>query len=250
MTMKKELKSQSGFLKRSGLSLLLFMYFCITAFSQSVGINAGGPTPPNPAAGLDINFTTRGLLIPRIALSSINNPSPLVAHQAGLIVYNTSQTGEVIPGFYYNDGSKWNAGLPKPVTQGDMSYWDGTSWKNITVGQPGQLLKLNTNGIPEWSGAGYASSVTTAVTAITSTSASSGGTVNTDGGTPVTARGVCWGTSPGPTVSGAKSVDGAGTGSFTSSITGLISGTFYYVRSYTTNSTGTSYGNQLTFRTQ
>jgi hypothetical protein len=39
------------------------------------------------------------------------------------------------------------------------------------------------------------------------------------------------------------------TGAFTSSITGLSSGTTYYVRAYATNSAGTVYGNQVSFTT-
>lgn len=78
-------------------------------------------------------------------------------------------------------------------------------------------------------------------------SALSGGNVTSDGGSPVTARGVCWSTNSAPTIADSKTIDGSGTGSFTSSITGLSCGTMYYVRAYATNSTGTSYGNQDSF---
>ena len=90
---------------------------------------------------------------------------------------------------------------------------------------------------------------TTAASSITTTTATSGGNVTSDGGSPVTARGVCWSTSPNPTVSYNRTVDGSGTGTFTSSISGLVAGTTYYVRSYATNAAGTAYGNQITFTT-
>jgi len=90
---------------------------------------------------------------------------------------------------------------------------------------------------------------TTAASSITSTSASSGGNVTSDGGAAVTARGVCWSTSTNPTISGSKTSDGTGTGSFTSSITGLTPGTTYHVRAYATNGAGTSYGSDLMFTT-
>ena len=66
----------------------------------------------------------------------------------------------------------------------------------------------------------------------------------------MTARGVCWSTTPNPTVLGNHTTDGSGLGSFTSSIIGLTSGTTYYIRAYATNSVGTAYGEQLTFTTQ
>ena len=90
---------------------------------------------------------------------------------------------------------------------------------------------------------------TTAVSSITTTSASSGGNVTSDGGASVTARGICWSTSANPTISNSKTTDGTGTGSFTSSITGLSSGTTYHVRAYATNTDGTGYGNEVTFKT-
>ena len=88
---------------------------------------------------------------------------------------------------------------------------------------------------------------TTTVRNITGTTATSGGNITSDGGATVTARGVCWSTSSNPTVSNSHTTDGNGTGSFTSSITGLTAGTTYYVRAYATNAAGTAYGNQITF---
>jgi len=85
--------------------------------------------------------------------------------------------------------------------------------------------------------------------AITTVSAVSGGNITDDGGAEVTARGVCWGTANNPTISGSKSTDGKGIGSFTSTITGLTAGTKYYVRAYATNSAGTAYGNEVSFTT-
>jgi hypothetical protein len=90
---------------------------------------------------------------------------------------------------------------------------------------------------------------TTTISSITSTTASGGGNVTSDGGASVTARGVCWSTSSNPTTSNSKTTDGTGTGSFTSSITGLTQNTTYYVRAYAINSVGTAYGSQVSFTT-
>lgn len=88
---------------------------------------------------------------------------------------------------------------------------------------------------------------TTSVSSITTTTAASGGNITSDGGDAVTARGVCWSTSPSPTTANSKTTNGSGTGSFSSSLTGLTPGATYYVRAYATNNFGTSYGNELSF---
>ncbi|MBR0072882.1 MAG: T9SS type A sorting domain-containing protein, partial [Bacteroidales bacterium] len=90
---------------------------------------------------------------------------------------------------------------------------------------------------------------TDTASSITDTSAVCGGNVISDGGAPIIARGVCWSTTPNPTISNNHTVDSTGTGHFTSNITGLINGTTYYVRAYATNSVGTAYGNEDTIIT-
>jgi uncharacterized protein (TIGR02145 family) len=90
---------------------------------------------------------------------------------------------------------------------------------------------------------------TTAISSITTTSASSGGNITDDGGAEVTARGVCWGTAAKPEITGSKTSDSKGVGSFTSSITGLTPNTMYHVRAYATNSEGTAYGADQSFTT-
>jgi len=88
---------------------------------------------------------------------------------------------------------------------------------------------------------------TTAVCSITANSASSGGNVTSDGCAHVNARGVCWSTSENPTITDSHTSDGTGTGSFTSSITGLDPCSTYHVRAYATNIAGTGYGDDIPF---
>ena len=91
---------------------------------------------------------------------------------------------------------------------------------------------------------------TSAVTVLTNTSATSGGNITADGGGNVTARGVCWNTSPAPTADLAtKTIDGSGTGTFTSNLSGLNPMTTYFLRAYAENSAGVAYGNELSFTT-
>jgi hypothetical protein len=85
----------------------------------------------------------------------------------------------------------------------------------------------------------------------TASTASGGGYVSNDGGSPVTARGLCWSTTQNPTLASSCSTDGGtGIGYFSSTVSGLSGcGVVYYVRAYATNSTGTGYGNQVTVST-
>jgi hypothetical protein len=85
---------------------------------------------------------------------------------------------------------------------------------------------------------------THSVTNITDVSASCGGTINSDGGSAVTARGICWGSTQNPTVSGLHTTDGSGTGSFTSNMTGLTPNITYYVRAYATNAAARHMGSR------
>lgn len=91
---------------------------------------------------------------------------------------------------------------------------------------------------------------TDSVVMITSNTATVAGRVISDGGSPVTDRGVCWDTVQNPTLSSNHTSNGAGTGSFTSFLDGLVPSTLYYVRSYATNAGGTSYAEQLSFTTR
>jgi hypothetical protein len=76
-----------------------------------------------------------------------------------------------------------------------------------------------------------------------STSLFFGGNVTNIGGSAILARGIVWGTSPSPTVSATtKTTEPGSVGTFTSRLTDLVSGVFYYMRAYATNTFGTAYG--------
>ena len=91
---------------------------------------------------------------------------------------------------------------------------------------------------------------TTSVTEVSAIGAKSGGNITSDGGSPITARGVVWSTETAPTIALAtKTSDGTGTGTFQSTVTGLAGNTKYYVRAYATTSSETSYGEDKVFTT-
>jgi uncharacterized protein (TIGR02145 family) len=91
---------------------------------------------------------------------------------------------------------------------------------------------------------------TTVASNITMTSAQTGGNITNNGGYPVIARGVIWDLMPQPTISlSSKTNDGSGSGVFTSNMTGLANGTVYFARAYATTQLGTSYGSDISFKT-
>jgi hypothetical protein len=243
------MKKLSNMPAKISFIILFFIAGAVGAFPQSISMNTTG-APPNASAGLDVDFTNLGMLLPRVALTGTANSAPLAAHVAGMMVYNTATAGDVTPAFYFNDGTRWILCESDGYTAGDMMYWNGSSWALIPAGQPGQNLQLSPAGVPVWVGVGFASLISSPVSAVTATTATSGGNIFTDGGFAVTARGVCWNTAPNPTTAlTTKTADGTGAGIFTSSLTGLTTATTYYLRAYATNSRGTVYGNQVRFVT-
>ncbi len=88
---------------------------------------------------------------------------------------------------------------------------------------------------------------TVGIGSITTTTFTSGGTITNTGGGTITAKGICWGTTTSPTISGSHTSDGSGSSSWASLGTGISQNITYYVRAYATNSAGTGYGNELQF---
>jgi hypothetical protein len=69
-----------------------------------------------------------------------------------------------------------------------------------------------------------------------------------NGGAAVTERGVCYSTSPNPTIANNTVLNGSGLGLYSCNLTGLT-GFLYYARAYATNNTGTAYGTEISFYT-
>jgi uncharacterized protein (TIGR02145 family) len=85
---------------------------------------------------------------------------------------------------------------------------------------------------------------------ITQTSATAGGIIDSDGGSELIVRGLCWSTSADPTTNDSKIEVGSGVVSFSGNLTQLTEGTTYFVRAYATNAQGTGYGQSVSFTTQ
>jgi hypothetical protein len=270
-----------------------FLIVNLQGHSQ-VAVNRNN-SAPDPSAALDVNFSNKGFLPPRmdhIAMDSI--PDPVT----GLVVFcnDCAATGNGCLCVYLD--SSWqrlpsDCLLPLAPVQGIHSVtttqiiWNwssdpgaaGYKWNTInsyaTATDMGNNLSTTETGLAcgtayiryIWSYSscgpsnsrmieqitaacpGYPLVTTEPVTNVELTTATGGGNVTSGEGYEVVTRGVCWNTSPYPTVSSSKTIDGGGLGSYTSNITGLSPNTFYYLRAYATNGLGTAYGAQATFTT-
>lgn len=155
---------------------------------------------------------------PSIANNVINDPA------ATLGTFTSNITGLLAGTTYYVKAFATNSG--------------GTGY--------GTQITFTTNGT---SNIGLATIITTEASSIAENSASSGGNVTSDGGSAITARGICWATTEMPTTSNNTIPATGTTGNFTSDISGLTANTTYFVRAYAINTSGTAYGNEISFTT-
>ena len=208
------------------------------------------------AYGNEISFTTLSQSLASITTNPTNSITSNSAISGGNITNNGNSA-------ITSRGICWST-FSSPTTSNDFSNNSGGTGQftsNLTNLNPNTTYYVRayaTNSI----GTAYGnetsfitvtqsvpSLTTNAITSITTSSAQSGGNVTNDGNSTVTSKGICWSTSSGPTTLNNFSNNGGGTGQFTSNLTNLSSNTTYYVRAYASNSTGTAYGNELTFTT-
>ncbi len=85
---------------------LIFAVLAISSLQAQVKIGEN-PTTINENSLLEMETKDKGMLLPRVELEETTKFEPLKAHIAGMTVYNTATSGDVTPGYYYNDGTKW-----------------------------------------------------------------------------------------------------------------------------------------------
>lgn len=103
------------------ISLLLFFICC---FSHVIYAQVGiGTTNPHASSMLDVQATDKGILVPRVSLSSTSVQAPVTNPAEGLLIYNTSTAGDVTPGFYYWTGSGWKSLLTSGGGGGGAEGW-------------------------------------------------------------------------------------------------------------------------------
>lgn len=224
-------------------------------FVRAYATNANGTS-----YGEVISFITAELFFPNVNTTQISN----------ITINSVDCSGEVLDagnGNVYQKGVCW--GTTNDITLTNcMGYSEegsgiGSFTTNITGLNHGTVYYVKAYATNE-KGTGYGEAVdfatlsldfpevsTTEITNISYNSASGGGNVISDGNGNISARGVCWGTDPSPTLLNAEGFteDGTGTGEFTSALTNLNHSTTYYVAAYATNEMGTAYGAVVSFPT-
>ena len=139
---------------------ILFIFLAILASAQvKIGVNS---TVVNPNSLLELESNDKGLLLSRVALTSTNSFLPLAAHIQGMMVYNTANAGDVLPGIYTNNGVKWVATASATVT--DATATSGgiinTTTQTLGTGAKTFTNDLIVHGITVGTGAGSTSTNT------------------------------------------------------------------------------------------
>jgi uncharacterized protein (TIGR02145 family) len=147
-------------------------------------------------------------------------------------------TGDMTP--IDNQASEYATGYLSADVNGDgmIDTWDMTFVDNNAMNMIGKIIP-SSDSLPVI--------MTDSITDITIVSAVCRGSVLQQGGSQLTAQGVCWDTSPEPTISDSHTIESGQPGIFESNVTGLIPNTLYYIRAYATNNYGTAYGNEMCF---
>ena len=119
------------------LSLTFLLLLQMRSIAQNVGINDDGSTPDNSAM-LDVKSTNKGLLIPQIALTGVNDATTISNPAVSLLIYNTATAGispnNVIPGYYYNSGTS-SAPVWKPLIINNFTESNSDSNPELTISE-------------------------------------------------------------------------------------------------------------------
>ena len=221
-----------------------------TYYVRAYAINSKGPN-----YGDEVDFVT-GANPPTVSTGSVTNITTTSAMGSGNV---TNDGGSNVT----ERGLCWSTHHEPTINGTHVEAGEGTgeftaAMTNLTANTTYYVRAYAINGVEPAYGdevefttlSILVPRVTTAsVTNIGNTTATGGGNVISDGGAPVTERGICWSTSHNPTISGNHANSGTGTGEFTVNMTGLTPNTTYFVKAYAINSQGPAYGEEVSFET-
>jgi hypothetical protein len=134
-------------MKQVTITLVLILTSSLMFSQGGVGINSNGSAPATSAM-LDIASNSKGVLIPRVSLTSTTDITTITnGNIVSLLVYNTSTISDILPGYYYWDGTVW-----KTMGGGDDADADPLNEIELpTGGINGQVLTTDGLGNYSWS---------------------------------------------------------------------------------------------------
>ena len=227
--------AQIGFFNSGNSNILIDDITIIVNPGTQATVTTGTNTPPTYTSTIVSGTITA------------NNPAPNAVVITSGVCYSSTATLPDTSNSFTVDG-------PVGITAGSMS----DTIKGLTPGihYCARSYAITTAGIIYGSTttcfttlASTAPVITTnPVNVLSSVAANSGGNISDSGGLKIDSSGVCWNTTGNPTVLDNITKDGNST-TYSSSMTGLLPCTKYYVRAYAANANGITYGNQLSFTT-
>ena len=224
--------------------------------NQTYSFRAYAVNSKGTSYGETSTFETE-VALPAVEFTSCSDITSSSATVSGKVTYHGGETVSEV-GFLYGTTSDLDPSTASKV----KSTYNGDSFSftlsGLTKAKDYYVQPFATNS----AGTSYGESAkfttlpdlptvtTNDVTDITDNSAVSGGVIVDDGGGEILAKGLVWGMRENPTIDNSTKTDeGAGLSAFNSVMTGLFSGSTYYVCAYATNASGISYGEQKEFRT-
>ncbi|MGE3825960.1 MAG: hypothetical protein AB7G44_17185, partial [Bacteroidia bacterium] len=114
-------------MKKHLLLCLILVAISLTSQAQTA-VSATG-VAPDASAMFDVSATDKGMLIPRVALTSTAASAPITSPLTSLLVYNTAAVADVTPGYY---------------------YWNGTAWTRLLNGATNLSGSGTTNYLARW----------------------------------------------------------------------------------------------------
>lgn len=108
--------------------LAIVLLFSIVNFSLTAQVKVGNnPTTISSSAIFEVESTSKGVLLPRISLTSKNDVTTIPSPSTGLLIYNSATAGtapnDVVPGYYYWDGNVWAKMTSSANSSNNVSTW-------------------------------------------------------------------------------------------------------------------------------
>ena len=139
---------------KRGIVIIAFGLVFLSGSAQT-GI---GTSTPDASAKLDVSATNKGLLPPRVTLTSGSDVSTITSPATGLLVYNTGNNVALQSGYYYWNGTNWatiatalgssqnNAGdIKSGIQTTDHNGWvklDGRAKSSLSASQQARATAL------------------------------------------------------------------------------------------------------------